>query len=237
MIDPDFFARMAIELQDEPNAAQTVGLIAEYACSAMACDDAGILIVHSRRKIETAAATSSRVGRLHDLQITLDEGPCLDSIEDPKMFLSCDLAADPKYPRWGEAAADLGVQSALSVPLQTKSRRYGSLNLYAEPLDGFDERDLEVASIFGRHAAVALASAQSEEGLHVAVDARHLIGLAQGILMERFDLDADRAFDFLRRHSQQNNIKLRDVAEAVVENRRTWTPAAADAAGETELST
>lgn len=224
MIDVDFFARMAVELHDAPSREQTVEQIADYACTALACDDAGIMVVHSRRRIETAAATSSRVGRLHELQITFDEGPCLDAIEDPSLFLSGDVIRDDKYRRWGPAAAKLGICSAMSLPLQTKSQHHGSLNLYAEKTHAFDDHDIEVASIFVRHASVALASASNEEGLQTAIDSRNLIGQAQGVLMERFDLSAERAFEFLRRHSQQHNVKLRDVAESLAQNRSSWRP-------------
>lgn len=231
MIDLEFFSRMAVELHEEPTAELTMGRIAEYACSAVACDDAGILVVHSRRRIETVAATSQRVGRAHDLQLAFDEGPCLDAIDEPDVYETGEVGADPRYRRWGAAVADLGIRSALSVPLSTRSRQYGSLNLYADDRDRFDERDLEVSAIFARHAAVALAAAQEADTLQVAIDARKLIGQAQGILMERFDLDQDRAFDFLRRHSQQHNVKLREVAQAVVENRRTWQPPPRDETG------
>lgn len=227
MTDLDFFAHMAMELHAEPTSERTLDRIADYACSALACDGAGILLVHSRRRIETAAATSADVGRAHDLQLEFDEGPCLDAIEDPGIYHAGDVRVDPAYRRWGPAIAELGYRSVLSLPLQTRKRRYGSLNFYAQTIDGFDEHDVEVASIFTRHAAVALAAAQNEEGLQIAVDSRKLIGQAQGILMERFDLDADTAFDFLRRHSQQNNVKLRDVAEQVVEHRRSWAPSRA----------
>jgi hypothetical protein len=40
-----------------------------------------------------------------------------------------------------------------------------------------------------------------------AIDARKLVGQAMGILMERFDLDGDRAFEVLKRYSQDNNLK------------------------------
>jgi GAF domain-containing protein len=214
-----FFSQMALDLHDEPTAERTIERIADFARIATSCDDAGIMLVHARNQIETAAATSQRVGESHNLQIVHDEGPCLDAIEGEGIYQSRDVGNDPRWLKWGPAVAELGIRSVLSVRLETRARRYGSLNLYADHVDAFDDDDLAVATIFVRHAAVALANAHNEEGLQVAIDARKLIGQAQGILMERFDLDADRAFEFLRRQSQTHNVKLRYVAEWVVEHR------------------
>ena len=50
-----------------------------------------------------------------------------------------------------------------------------------------------------------------------ALRTRELIGQAQGILMERERITADQAFDVLRRASQHMNIKLREVAETLVD--------------------
>jgi GAF domain-containing protein len=214
-----FFSRMALELHDEPTAERTIERIAEFAMAATDCDDAGIMLVHGRNQIETAAATSSRVAESHNLQIVHDQGPCLDAIEGEAIYLSPEIADDSRWPLWGPAVAELGLHSVLSIRLATRTRRYGSLNLYAERPDAFDEDDVAVGTIFVSHASVALAAAHNEQGLQIAIDARKLIGQAQGILMERFDLDANRAFEFLRRQSQHHNVKLRNVAEWVVANR------------------
>ncbi len=45
---------------------------------------------------------------------------------------------------------------------------------------------------------------------------RQLIGQAQGILMERHKITGDQALALLVRHSQQDNIKLRELAERLV---------------------
>lgn len=221
MGDLTFFAQMALDLHDAPTAESTIERIAEYAKLATACDEAGIMLVHARNQIETAAATSPRVGESHSLQIVHDEGPCLDAIMGDPWYVSDEVAVDPRWPHWGPAVAELGLRSVLSLRLETRARRYGSLNLYADRVGAFDQDDIAVATIFVRHASVALANAHNEEGLQVAIDARKLIGQAQGILMERFDISADRAFEFLRRQSQAHNVKLRYVAEWVVDNRAT----------------
>lgn len=94
------------------------------------------------------------------------------------------------------------------------------MNLYASDPGRFDSDDLAVAHVLARHAAVALARSREQTSLWRAIDARKLIGQAQGILMERFDLDADRAFAVLRRYSQDNNLKLREVAQRLIDSRR-----------------
>jgi len=53
--------------------------------------------------------------------------------------------------------------------------------------------------------------------LEAAVEGRHEIGVAQGVLMARYDLDRNQAFDSLRRYSSHANVKLRDVAGLVIE--------------------
>lgn len=47
--------------------------------------------------------------------------------------------------------------------------------------------------------------------------ARHTVGEAMGIVMGSHHLTEEQAFDVLRRHSQEHNIKLREVARRVCE--------------------
>jgi AmiR/NasT family two-component response regulator len=48
-----------------------------------------------------------------------------------------------------------------------------------------------------------------------------VIGQATGNLLERFDLDPDKAFDGLRRVSIQSNIKLVQIPEELVSTGKT----------------
>jgi AmiR/NasT family two-component response regulator len=66
-----------------------------------------------------------------------------------------------------------------------------------------------------------LAAKVRADGLQTAMQTRHVIGMAQGILMQRYNLDADRAFAVLPRTSQDNNVKLHEVAKRLVDERRT----------------
>jgi AmiR/NasT family two-component response regulator len=57
------------------------------------------------------------------------------------------------------------------------------------------------------------------EQLTEAVEHRTVIGQALGILMERFDFDADQAFEYLARCSQEQNRKLFEIAVEFVDTR------------------
>jgi two-component system, response regulator / RNA-binding antiterminator len=56
------------------------------------------------------------------------------------------------------------------------------------------------------------------QSLQGAFGRRALIEQAKGILMARQSIDADRAFELLRDHSQRNGRKLVDVAQALVDS-------------------
>ena len=71
-------------------------------------------------------------------------------------------------------------------------------------------------------------------GLQGAFGRRALIEQAKGILMARYGIDADRAFDMLRDHSQHNGHKLVDVAQAIVDSHLLLLPSLAPAATPSE---
>ncbi|MGG7463594.1 MULTISPECIES: GAF and ANTAR domain-containing protein [unclassified Plantibacter] len=225
-----WIADIALELQAEPDVDATVQAVAEYAKSALECDDVGILMITSG-VIETAAATSDRVREADDLQRELGEGPCLSSLESHETYIIDEILTDPRWPVWGPKVAALGFRSCLSVQLFTRDRGFGSLNLFSDEPAFFTEDDESVGEIFARHASVALAAARQEDGLLKAIDGRKLIGQAEGILMERFNIDADRAFAVLNRYSQHHNMKLRAVAERIVTNGQLPGVASGTAAG------
>jgi len=215
---PDL-AEILLALHESTDSEQTVQRVAEFARSAIRCDDAGVLLTHARNRVETAA-TSVAVGQAHQLQVELDEGPCLEALEKhDTIYRVVDAATELRWPRWSRAVVELGYRSVVSVPLATKDRCYGSLNVYAERPDAFDDDDVAVTTILARHASVALTSSRDVEGLRRAVDARKLIGMAMGLVMERYGVEPDQAFEVLRRYSQDRNVKLREVARGIVEDR------------------
>lgn len=212
----EIFSRMALTLHHEKVPEATVHLIVGYARSAIRCDEVGVTVTR-RNKIETAACTSMIVRTADQFQQSLREGPGVDVGDGTPYVLIDDTLTDEHWPRWTERLALLGLRSILSVQLQTVDRTYGALNFYGKVAGSFSTNDLAVATTFARHASIALASSEEVFNLKIAVDSRTLLGQAQGILMERFKIDADRAFDVLRRYSQARNVKLSVIAQQVVD--------------------
>ena len=75
--------------------------------------------------------------------------------------------------------------------------------------------DIQAAGINATRQELA-AARREVEGLRAALETRHTIGLAQGILMVRHTLSVAQAFDYLRRRSQSDNVKLRQIAVDLV---------------------
>lgn len=213
------FSELAAALHDQPSVDHTIEKVLSFAVNATGADHAGVVLVHTRKDLETAAATDPVVAKLDTLQMELDQGPDLTVTTGEVLVVVNDTRYDLRWPEWAEQVAEAGIRSMLGVRLHTPGSAIGNLHLYSREPGAFDADDQAVAQILARHAAVALAAALHTENLWRAVDARKRIGQAQGILMERYDLNADQAFAVLLRYSQNNNIKLRAVAEILIDTR------------------
>ena len=218
----DLLAEMAIELQATDSPAETAETIAQYACAAVGADGAGLMVVHAGGKIETVADTSSDIEKAHQLQAEYGEGPCLEALKGgDDTYLVTDTADDSRWARWGKAAASIGFHSVISSTLETSTRRIGSLNVYATRAHAFDQSDAQTISWLAAHASVAIAAVNEREGIRIALLNRTVIGQAEGILMRAFDINADLAFAYMKRLSQDTNTKLSKIAEEIVESRAT----------------
>jgi len=219
-LDPMEFARIAEALQAAPTPTRTAEDIVNYVRNQLDADHAGITLIRGRQ-LETVASTDTLVDQADALQYELDEGPCRDSSWQCQTLISTDLADDSRWPRWAPKVTALGISSVLAAELTGRpDRRIGSINVYWTQRRIFTADDIAFVNIFGRHAALALTESVDKAGLSLALDTRKRIGQAQGILMERYDLDEARAFEVLRRYSQDHNIKLRRVAEDLVSTRK-----------------
>lgn len=210
--------RLARALQDRhgsvPDTLQEI--VSAAVANVPAAQSAGVSAAAGRDRIESTATTDELPRRVAELQTRVAEGPCLESLRELQPVGSDDLRTESRWPAFTAGMTELPVRSMLSLPLYVSDGGIGSLSLYAAEPDAFDERSREICLVFASHAAVALAAAQKEEGLLLALDSRDVIGQAKGILMERYRIGGQQAFLLLVRLSQHHNVKLRDLAAELV---------------------
>ncbi|GAA3783379.1 GAF and ANTAR domain-containing protein [Streptomyces phyllanthi] len=184
------------------------------------CDAAGILTL-SGGEVETLAPTDRLVIDSDQLQERLGQGPCFDAARgsvSERVFRITDFTREqPRWPAYAPQARALGVGSMMGFLLFTEDEALGALNLYSHHPGVFTEASELAGWLLASHAAVAFSSARTQAQLEQAVATRHVIGEAMGILMGSHHLTEEEAFDVLRRFSQENNVKLREVARRVCE--------------------
>jgi GAF domain-containing protein len=182
-------------------------------------DTAGVLLIGKGGKWDSVANTSDLPYRLDELQMLFNEGPCVEAALDELIVRTDDFRADERWPRYSAAVVEIGVLSGLSFKLYTADRTAGALNLFSFKFDAFDAEDETTGVILAAHAAAAILASRHGEQLQSALSTRDRIGQAKGIIMERFGVDDVKAFEMLRRLSQDSNTRLIDVAQRVIDTR------------------
>ncbi|MFI7062528.1 GAF and ANTAR domain-containing protein [Kribbella sp. NPDC050124] len=218
------FAELAMQLHDSTTTTETADAVVRFAIPAVACDHAGIALQDADGVITIGTVSSDVARELYALQIGHGDGPMIAAMQHGVVLHIPNSAAETRWPAWSRAAVAAGVGSVVHLALQAGNSTLGALSLSKQAYDGFSADDLAIAHVLARHAAIAVATAQRREVMTTKVDARKLVGQAMGILMERHDLDADRAFAVLRRYAEEYDLKLQQVAEQVVAGRRFTRP-------------
>ncbi|MDR7254822.1 GAF domain-containing protein [Nocardioides sp. BE266] len=184
------------------------------------CDFVGVSLVE-RDRIRTPAATNEKLRELDESQYDLGQGPCREAIREHETVLVEDLETDDRWPVWGRAmVTELGIRSSLSFRLFTRpDNSWGALNVYSTRPHAFSDEDVLHGHTIAAMSAVVLARSINDEHLARALESRTVIGQALGMVMERYGLDEETAFNVLRRLASEDNRKLRDLAAQVVADR------------------
>jgi GAF domain-containing protein len=171
----------------------------------------------------TVACSDPVAAQVDAVQYELGNGPCLHAMRDGHVVRIEDTTDKSRWPEFERRAASHGIRSCLALPLRSQGRRVGALNLYARDASAFGAAEARRAADFAENAsgaltlAIRLASyAALVEQLRSSLTSRTVIDQALGIVMAREGCTQDRAFAILRSASQNSNVKLRDIASAVV---------------------
>jgi GAF domain-containing protein len=218
------FARSTAEaartINQHEGLDDTLQTIVEVACNSVpGFDQVGIATLHRNGSIETKAFTGDLVLRLDEIQYSSREGPCSAVLQGTDEVSVSSLRDEQRWPWYVPQARSAGVRSQMAVKLYLDSGTLGGINFYSTKTDEVSTDAQALAQMFATHSSIALGHAHERQTLHEGLQTRKLIGQAIGILMERYEMDEDRAFAFLVRASSHTNMKLRAIAQQTVNER------------------
>src|SRR5512132_703303 len=190
-----------------PDVAALWRTVVDEALALIAADGATV-VTYTERSWQTLAAHPSDAAPDHSATAALIE------MLFRRRLLQQPISIDD--PAVGASWNGLGRRALLLVRIEGTSRQPVRLVCYATRPATLS-RYADVAEAFAHHASLAFRVVTERDNLNRAVAARHRVGLAQGILMTRHQLTADQAFTLLQRQSQNTNVKLRTIAQTVIQ--------------------
>jgi GAF domain-containing protein len=183
----------------------------------------GMALRQRGRPASASACSDPLASEADQVQYQDGDGPALHALRHAKPVRVHDTATHDRWPRFCRHAAKLGLRSCYAVPLVTGSEPAGALVLYARKPGAFGPDATARTDEFAEHAAGALTLAlrmatatDQNDQLRSSIVSRAVIDQALGVIMATERCTQDKAFGILRTVSQNNNVKLRDLAATIV---------------------
>ncbi len=203
--------------------AETIDIfttLAEKCVSLLPVTAAGILLRDVTGTLQVIGASSPSAHLLDLFQVQNEEGPCLECSSTGEAVSDTDLSPTGRWPRFSSLARSHNFSAVYALPLRSRDLTIGALNLFAE--QQLSPGRLLVAQALADAATLSLLQVDPQVDLqivirriHVAVESRNAVEQAQGMIAQRFTIDAEQALVRLHEVSAQTALTLVEVALAV----------------------
>lgn len=207
--------------------------LCEACVTAFDVDAAAISLIFDGANSGTLGSSSAPARRYDELQFTLGEGPCLDSVAQRAPVVVIDLA-DPEEARWplyGPAMLDLQIRGVYAMPVVVAGEYVGALDLYrAQP--GLLEDDqlsgavaaaevagIPVLDLLGSDLQAAVVDPASSAWAELHALSRAEVSQATGMLVAQLGVDPAEALVRLRAHAFATGRSATDVARDILDRR------------------
>lgn len=210
---------LAAQVRADDDAEHMLGNILELAVHLVPGAEYASISTLAQGAFECLASTDPVAVGCDRAQAAVGEGPAFDVLLDGTGTVQCaDLAGDARWADFVPQALEVGVRSVLACELPITRNLRGSLSVYATKPEAFDSVAELVLPVFAARASIVLAYSDKLRNLRRAIDSRELIGQACGILMERHRMTAEQAFADLVAASQRHHVKVREIAQRMVDS-------------------
>ena len=222
---------LADSLVDDFGIVEMLTLLSDGCVDALDVAAAGVMLGAPSGALQVIASSSEAMRDLELFQLQSHEGPCLDCYRSGSAIVNIELSAtDGRWPRFTARAIEAGFHSVHSLPLRLRGNTIGALNMFRTNVGPLDETDVAAAQALADVATIAILQHQAtldaqtlNNQLTQALNSRVIIEQAKGKVSEAAHLDMDQAFQRLRNHARNHNLRLTDLCRAIAEGTRIPT--------------
>jgi len=224
-IDPSELAQSigALDsLNPQQGLAPTLQQVTDGAKQLFRADGAGLMLVDQEGQLRWASASDQTAQNVEDEQERLAQGPCAVAFSQRLPAAIRDLRTEPDWAEFTQVLVSEGICAGLSVPVELDGGVIGTLDIYSRQARDWDPSEVAALQAYAGLMASLLSAAVTAQvkgrladQLQAALEHRWLIEQAKGIIMGREELDAQAAFERLRRAARNSTRRLADVAKDV----------------------
>lgn len=219
------FVTLADNMVHDYDVVDLSTVLSEACVEVLDVTAAGLMLASPDGKLRVMTSSSEEMRLLELFESQADEGPCCDCYRSGQPVVNVDLeTTNGRWPVFGPRALDGGFRAVHALPMRHRARTVGALNLFRANSGALDPDDLAVAQAFADVATITIlqdrAGSEAQvvnEQLNHALQSRIVIEQAKGIIAEAAKVDMAASFLRLRGHARNHNLKLTEVAEAVID--------------------
>jgi uroporphyrinogen-III synthase len=207
-------SRMAASVPFHDVLAQVV----EFVTSVVKCDSCFVYILEGDELV-LRASKNPHPEAVDRLKLRLGQGITGWVAEHRQpVAVSQNASRDPRFQFFNELPEDR-FEAFLSVPLLSRGRVVGVINLQNVARHNYSEREITLISTVGFlvGAEIEMARLEKEKSqLADRLEVRKLVERAKGILQHDLKISEQDAYLMLQRQSQRRRMSMKEIAEAVV---------------------
>ncbi len=227
MTRESLLARTLVELADslveDFDVVDLLSLLADRCVDVLDVGAAGVMLVSPAGDLKVVASSSDAMHVLEVFELQSDDGPCIDCVRSGEPVVHDDLTgAGRRWPRFAPKAVAEGFAAVHALPMKLRGRVIGALNIFLTDQGAMRDADVQAAQALADVATIAVLSHRAasdaqrlNDQLTLALNTRIVIEQAKGVVAEGARIDMERAFERLRRHARNHNVRLTDLATEI----------------------
>jgi uroporphyrinogen-III synthase len=192
--------------------------VVEFAAAVVTCDSCFVYLLEGDELV-LRASKNSHPEAIGELKLKPGQGITGWVAKDRHpVVVTRNAAVDPRFQFFNELPEDR-FEAFLSVPLLSRGRVVGVINLQNIASYEYSEREISLISTVGFLVGAEIEMARLEkEKSHLAdrLEVRKLVERAKGILQDDLQISEQAAYLMLQRQSQHRRKSMKDIAEAIM---------------------